>query len=149
MSDVTCNYVSAHGGRDGLRWPALLGHWLSYNGCYVASYVLLVMFAMLFLFLTTSLGCFVHEICFSNNGLNKLTCTSYLHAILRIISRGVSSLATDSSCGVGVVDEPLVSCMIVHFSAQILKWELVCRFGVRFDIFITISCLGSGFHAWN
>ena len=33
ISDVTCNYVSAEGGRDGLWWPALPGHWLSYTGC--------------------------------------------------------------------------------------------------------------------
>ena len=33
ISDVTCIYVSADGGRDGLWWLALLGHWLSYTGC--------------------------------------------------------------------------------------------------------------------
>ena len=33
ISDVTCNYVSADGRRDGLWWPAFLGHWLSYTGC--------------------------------------------------------------------------------------------------------------------
>ena len=72
----------------------------------------------------------------------------YLHAILRIISRGVSGLATDSPCGFGAVDEPLASCMIVHFSAHISKWELVCKFGVIFHIFI-ISCLCSRFHVRN
>ena len=72
----------------------------------------------------------------------------YLHAILRIISRGVSGLATDSPCGVWGVDEPLASCMIVHFSAHISKWELVCKFGVIFHIFI-ISCLCSRFHVRN
>ena len=46
------------------------------------------------------------------------------------------------------LDEPLASCMIVHFSAQISKWELVCKFGMIFHIFI-ISCLCSLFHAWN
>ena len=49
----------------------------------------------------------------------------------------------------GSVDEPLASCMIVHFSAHILKWELECKFGVRFHIFIIISCLGSRFHTCN
>ena len=39
--------------------------------------------------------------------------------------------------------------LIVHFSAHILKLELVCKFRVRFHIFIIISCLGSRFHAWN
>ena len=29
--------------------------------------------------------------------------------------------------------DQLASCMIVHFSAHILKWELVCKFGVRFS----------------
>ena len=36
----------------------------------------------------------------------------------------------------GAVDEPHASCMIVHFSAHILKWKWVCKFGVRFHIFI-------------
>ena len=35
--------------------------------------------------------------------------------------------------------------MIVHFSAHILKWELVCKFGVRFQIFIIIFCSVHGF----
>ena len=48
----------------------------------------------------------------------------------------------------GAVDEPLASCMIVHFSAHISKWELVCKFGVIFHIFI-ISCLCSRFHVRN
>ena len=39
---------------------------------------------------------FCPRLCFSNNGLNQVPWTSYLHAILRIISRGVSGLATDS-----------------------------------------------------
>ena len=38
--------------------------------------------------------------------------------------------------------------MIVHFSAHISKWELVCKFGVIFHIFI-ISCLCSRFHLRN
>ena len=38
--------------------------------------------------------------------------------------------------------------MIVRFSAHISKWELVCKFGEIFHIFI-ISCLCSRFHAWN
>ena len=77
ISDVTCNYVSADGGRDGLWWPALPGHRLSYT-------------------------------------------------------RSWQSL---------LVGEPFASCMRVHFAAHISKWELVCKFGVIFHIFI-ISCLG-------
>ena len=101
ISDVTCNYVSADGGRDGLWWPALPGHWLSYTGCW---HSLLVMYWLL------CLGC-----CFIFNHLPRMflstdfafwitdwTCCHgpHLHAILRIISRGVSGLATDSPCGV-------------------------------------------------
>ena len=37
--------------------------------------------------------------------------------------------------------------MIVHFSAHISKWELVCKFGVIFHIFI--FCLCSRFHVRN
>ena len=44
ISDVTCNYVSADGGRDGLWWPALPGRWLSYTGCWLS---LLVMYWLL------------------------------------------------------------------------------------------------------
>ena len=39
--------------------------------------------------------------------------------------------------------------MIVHFSAHISKWELICKFGVIFHIFIVIPCLCSRFHVWN
>ena len=42
-----------------------------------ACYVLTFMFEMLFLFSTTSLGCFVHRFCFSKKGLNMLPWTSF------------------------------------------------------------------------
>ena len=72
----------------------------------------------------------------------------YLHAILRIISRSVSGLATDSPCGVWgrgwttclLHDSPLFGS---HF-----KMRVVCKFGVIFHIFI-ISCLCSRFHVRN
>ena len=101
MSDVTCNYVSVDGGRDGLCWPALPGHWLSYTGCWQS---LLVMYWLL------CLGCCVYfqpppydvlctDFAFR---ITDWTCCHgpHLHDILRIISRGVSGLATDSHCGV-------------------------------------------------
>ena len=115
---------------------ALLGHWLSYTGCWQSLLVMYwLMFGMLFLFLTTSLGCFVHGLCFSINGLTKLPWTSYLQAMLRIISRSVSDWA---GWRLGPWMNTCLLCMIVHFSANILKWELVCKFGVRFHIFINI-----------
>ena len=107
------------------------------------------MFGMLFPILTTFLGCFVHGFCFSINGLNMLPwasftcCTKDNQQGCFRLSNWFSSLA---ACG--AVDEPLASCMIVHFSAHISKWELVCKFGVIFHIFI-ISCLCSRFHVWN
>ena len=85
-----------------------------------------------------------------NNGLNKLPWASYLHAILRIFSRGVfQAWQLFPLAAFGAVDEPLTYCMIVHFSAHVLKWKFVCKFRVRFHIFIVISSPGSRFHAWN
>ena len=65
----------------------------------------------------------------------------HLHAILNIISRGVSGLATDFPCGVW--GRGWTTCFLHDsiFSAHISKWELVCKFGVIFHTFI-ISCLG-------
>ena len=77
ISDVTCNYVSADGGK---RWSVVacpsrelvvLYRMLTSFTCYVLTF----MFKMLFLFLTASLGYFVHGFCFSNNGLNMLPWT--------------------------------------------------------------------------
>ena len=88
----------------GKGWPVVacpsralvvLYRMLTIFACYVLTYVWDAVSI-----LTTSLGCFFHGICFSNNGLNKLPWTSYLHVILRIISRDVSVLATDFPCGV-------------------------------------------------
>ena len=59
----------------------------------------------------------------------------HLHAILRIISRGGSGLATHSPCSVW--GRGWTTCLL-HDSTL----------GVIFHIFI-ISCLGSWFHAWN
>ena len=90
---------------------------------------------------------FVHGFCFSNNGLNKLSWTSYIHAILRIISRGVSGLATDSPCGVW---ERGWTTYLLHGSPLFgSHFKLVCKFGVIFHIFIIVSCPGLRFHAWN
>ena len=40
---------------------------------------------------------------------------SDLNTKLKIVSRGVPGLVTDSACGVWAVDEPLVSCVVVQF----------------------------------
>ena len=101
ISDVTCNYVSADGEKDGLWWPAIPRHWLSYTRCWQS---LLVMYWLL------CLGC-----CFYFNHLPGMSLSTdfafrimdwtcchgpHAYAILRIISRDVSGLATDSPCGV-------------------------------------------------
>ena len=94
ISDVTCNYVSADGGRDGLWWPALPRHWLSYTGLlYIDFYVwdaVSIFNHLPRMFLSTDFAFRITACCHGPQ----------LHAILRIISRGVSGLATDSPCGV-------------------------------------------------
>ena len=72
----------------------------------------------------------------------------YLHAILRIISRSVSGLATDSPCGVW--GRGWTTCLL-HGSPLFgshFKMRVVCKFGVIIHIFI-ISCLCSRFHVRN
>ena len=98
ISDATCNYVSVDGGRDGLPFSG--------TGCPlpdIGNLCLLCIDLCLrcsFYFLPPPQDAFVHGLCLSNSGLNKLPWTSCLHAILRIISRVVSGLACDSSYGV-------------------------------------------------
>ena len=62
-----------------------------------------LMYGILFLRLSTSLGCFCPQTFFSQNGLDKLVKTSFmsdLYTKLRIISRSVPGLVTDSPCSV-------------------------------------------------
>ena len=101
ISDVTCNYVSADGGRDGLWWPALPAHWLSYTGCWLS------WLFMYWLYVWGAVSIFNHlpRMFLSTDFAFRITdwtcCHGpHLHAILRIISRGVSGLATDSPCAV-------------------------------------------------
>ena len=98
----TCNYVSADGGKG---WPVVacpsralvvIYLMLTLFACYVLTYV----WDAVYIFNHLPMMVFVHGLCFSNSVLNKLPWTSYLYAIPRIISRGVSGLATDSPCGV-------------------------------------------------
>ena len=117
--DVTFNYVSADGGRDDLWWTALPGHWLSYRmltifACYVFDF-----------YVWDAVSIFNHlprmflsaDLAFR---ITDWTCCHgpHLHAMLRMISWGVSGLATDSPWGVwgrGWTTCPLH----VHFSAHI------------------------------
>ena len=103
------------GERDSLSWPAVSGLWLSCTGSwlYILSVKLLKCFCTYppprdVFFLSTD------DLYEKKNGLDKLPRTSYvwdLHNILKIISTDVAGLATDSSCGVGGVDEPFASYM--------------------------------------
>ena len=102
ISDVTCNYVSVDRGRYGLWWPALPGHWLSYTGCRLS---LLVMYWLFFVWDAVSNFNYLPKMFLSTDFAFRITdwtcCHGpHLHAILRIISRGVSGLAPDSPCGV-------------------------------------------------
>ena len=101
ISDVTCNYVSADGGRDGLWWPALPGHWLSYTGCWLSLLVMYWLLCLGYCFYFNHLHMMFLSTDFAFRITDWTSCHGpHLHAILRIISRGVSGLATDSPCGV-------------------------------------------------
>ena len=87
---VTCNYVSADRGKG---WPVVacpsralvvLYRMLTIFACYVLTFMFWMLFFVDFAFRITDWTC-----CHG----------PHLHAILRIISRGVSGLATDSHCG--------------------------------------------------
>ena len=66
-----------------------------------ACYVLTFMFGTLFLFFNNHLPRMFLSTDFAFRIMDWTCCHGpYLHAIIRIISRGVSSLATDSPCGV-------------------------------------------------
>ena len=42
----------------------------------------------------------------------------------------------------GTVDEPLASCMMVHFwGVWVLKWQSVCKFGIVERVYLSITCL--------
>ena len=92
------------GGRDSLRWPALSRHWLFCTGCRLCLLSMkLLMCRTPFLHITTSLWFFCPRTIFTKNSLDMLPRTPSiwdLHTILRIISIGVPSLATDSPCGI-------------------------------------------------
>ena len=45
------------------------------------------------------------------------------------------------------VDEPLASCMMVHFLVYIFKRHLVCKFGIVERNFLPLSCLSCCFYA--
>ena len=98
-------------------------HWLSCTGC--CQYLLnmkCLMYGLLFLQLSTPL--FEKRI-----GLVYMDLLYIIFTILRIISRGVSGLTTDSPCGVwGHRKKTLASC--VSFRFMFLKCQLVCKFHI-------------------
>ena len=102
ISDVTCNYVSADGGRYGLWWPPTFPG----TGCPIPDFDNLCLLCIDF-YVWDAVSIFNHlprmflstDIAFP---ITAWTCCHgpHLNAILRIISRGVSGLANDSPCGV-------------------------------------------------
>ena len=92
--------------RYGLWWPAaaLSGRWLSCTGCrQLLLNMKCLMYGLLFLHLSTFLGCFCPETFFLQNGLDCLLWNFsiyYLYTELRMISRCVSGSATNSPCAV-------------------------------------------------
>ena len=104
LMGCTTFFVMTDGEMDGRWWPALSGHCLSWTGCcqYLLNMKCLTC-GLLFLQLSTSLWCFRPRTSFLKNGSHWYTWTSfisYLHTILRIISRSASGLAIDSPWGV-------------------------------------------------
>ena len=112
-----------------------------------ACYVLTFMFGMLFLFLATS-----HRMFLSTDFAFRTTdwtcCHGpHLHAILRIISRGVSGLVTDSPCGVWgrgwttclLHDSPFFGS---HFKMKVglLVWNDISYIYYYLPLF-TVSCM--------
>ena len=98
ISYVTCNYVSADGGRGGLPFPD--------TGYPIPDVDYLCLLCIDF-YVWDVVSIFNHlpRMFLSTNFAFRITdwtcCHGpHLHAILRIISRGVSGLATDSPCGV-------------------------------------------------
>ena len=92
-------------GSDCLQWPAQSGNWLFCTGYWL--YKLSMKWLMcwtLFLHISNSLGCFWPRTIFTKKDvLDKLPRTSStwdLRTILKINSREVPGLATDSPCGV-------------------------------------------------
>ena len=138
------------GGRDGLSWPALSGHWLSCTRCWLYLLSMKRLYETLFLYISTFKGCFCSRTIFTKKGIDnfpRISCVGVLHTILRIFSRGVPGLANDSLAVFGAVDGPLASCMMVHFRStcrlnflmiiwceSLLWWR---------GIFLLISCLYS------
>ena len=98
-------FVLTDGEKDSLWWPALSRHWLSWTGC--CQYLLnmkYLMYGLLFLQLSISLGCFCLWTFFLKNGLDQFPWTSYILYLQIILSRriirSVSGLTTYSPCGV-------------------------------------------------
>ena len=115
---IICTYMSkwwgmlfvyiclTHGGRNGLRWSALSGHWLSCTECWLyllsMEWLMCGTHAVSTHIILTRTFLSTHHL-YEKNGLNKLSQTSSiwdLHTILSKISRGVPGLATHSPCGV-------------------------------------------------
>ena len=95
---VTCMYIFTYGGRDGLWWPALSEHWL-YRMLAVFTWLEIINYGILFPHLSSCLGFFHPQTFFTNTGLDKspwTSCKSDLQTKLRITSRNISGLATDS-----------------------------------------------------
>ena len=106
-----------------------------------------LMYVILFLHLSTSLGCFCPWAIFSQNELDKLPWTSFVSGIytkLVIISRSDQCLATDSPCGVKPwmnhlppVRWPTFRFMFLNDSrCANLAWLCVCWRGEGFYLFL-------------
>ena len=94
-------------GRDCLQWPAPSGYWLFYIRCRLYKLSMeCLMCGALFLHISIPMGCFMTtDYLYKKARIGKLPRTSStwdLRTILKIISRGVPGVPTDSPYGVWV-----------------------------------------------
>ena len=114
-----------------------------------------LMFGILFLHLSTSLGCLCPQTFFLNSGLDKYIpiyrqwafFISDLYTKIRLISRSVSGFATGSSCGIW--DRGWNTCRLYDgplLGLCVLKWHFMCKFGMVVRNLLSIFfALGSCF----
>ena len=67
---------------------------------------------------------------------HKFTATDKKHS--HFITEEIQSLQLVLLAVFGTVDESLGSCVMLHFEVCVLKWQLVCKFGIMERILIWI-----------
>ena len=107
-----------------------------------------LIFRTLFITLSTSLGCFRRRIFFFNNGLDNSEWASFISNLHDKSAGEFHNSKLFLLAAFGATEEPLVSCMMVHFCFQILQFvfnfEKVDR--ILVICMLSISCLSLCLH---